>query len=119
MEIQTRAIALPKATITGDYRAVQTSDVDTPPVEIPGFTFGTDQSWQTEIRLVQSLYEGGRMLSALRAAKLVRAQALLNYQVAVADTVLEVQRAVLRGAARPAANRGSAGLSGPAGPRAG
>lgn len=91
--IQTRAIALPKAVITGDYSAVQSSDIDTPPMVIPGFTFGTEQSWRTRIQLVQSLYEGGRMVSAIRAARLTRERSLINYDVAVADLVLEVQRA--------------------------
>ncbi len=88
--IQTRAIAIPKVRITGNYSAVQPSDVDKPS-NVPGFSFGTDQSWASQIRLVQSIYEGGRIVSSLRAARLTREQALLNYQTVVADTVLEIQ----------------------------
>jgi len=50
---------------------------------------------------VQSLYEGGRMCSALRSSKLIREQALLAFQSTVADTLLSVANAyddVLRGA---------------------
>jgi len=92
VQIQTRAIAIPKVSATGSYTAVQPSSVDNPPLStvIP-FTFGTDQNWRSQVRIVQSLYEGGRILSSLRAAKLIRERSLLDYQVEVADTVLEVQ----------------------------
>jgi outer membrane protein len=97
--IQTRAIAIPKVIITGSYQAVEPSDVDTLSSggftlgtnTFPGFRFGTDQNWVSQIRLVQSLYEGGRILSAFRVSRLTREQSLLNYQTAVADTLLEVQ----------------------------
>ncbi len=96
--IQTRAIALPKIRVAGNYSAVEPSAVDQPPpsvlAELPsGFVFGTDQSWASQIQLVQSLYEGGRILSSLRVARLTKERSLLNYQTAVADTVLEVQMA--------------------------
>jgi len=63
--IQTRALAIPKLRVTGNYTAVQPTDVDRPNVSnnIPGFTFGTDQSWASQVRLVQSIYEGGRVVS--------------------------------------------------------
>lgn len=89
--IQTRAIALPTVAVGGSYARVQRTDVDI--FEAPGFTFGTPQNWSSQVKLVQSLYEGGRLLSAFRAAGLTRQQSLLNYQTAVADTVLTVQLA--------------------------
>src|SRR6266478_2109596 len=80
--IQTRAIAIPKIRMTGNYTAVEPTDVDKPPASFSGsgFSFGTDQSWATQLRLVQSIYEGGRMASAFRAARLTQAQSVLNYQ---------------------------------------
>ncbi len=87
--IQTRAIALPAIGINGSYSAAQESDVDI--VQANGFTFGTPQNWSTQIRLVQSIYQGGRMLSAFRVAKLTEQQSMLNFQTAVADAVLSVQ----------------------------
>lgn len=89
--IQTRAIALPGVALNGSYGSVQRTDVDV--IEAPGFTFGTPQNWSSQVRIVQSLYQGGRMLSALRAARLTKQQAVLTYQTAVADTVLAVQLA--------------------------
>ena len=87
--IQTRAIAVPKLRITGDYDAKDKSNVDI--ISTNGFNLGSDQNWDAQVRLVQSLYEGGRIASSLRVAKLTREQAMLNYQTAVADTVLDVE----------------------------
>lgn len=87
--IQTRAIALPVLGISGSYGAVQRTDIDT--FEAPGFTFGTPQNWSSQVKIIQNFYQGGRMLSALRAASLSKQQSVLNYQTALADTVLSVQ----------------------------
>jgi outer membrane protein TolC len=62
-------------------------------IEAPGFTFGTPQNWSTQVKLIQSFYQGGRMLSSIRAARLTREQSLLAYQTVLADTVLSVQLA--------------------------
>src|SRR3989442_2926562 len=66
--IQTRAVAVPRVAITGNYSRVEQSDVDI--FSGPTFSFGNDENWSTQIRVVQSLYEGGRIVSALRAARL-------------------------------------------------
>ena len=98
--IQTRAIAIPKVNLTGNYSAAEPSDVDSvnnPPVIVggnvisPGFIFGNDQNWGTQLKLVQSLYEGGRIMSSLRVARLTKERSLLDYQTAVANTVVDVQ----------------------------
>jgi outer membrane protein TolC len=89
--VQTRAIVIPKVRAAGSFTAVQSTDIDAP--RLPNLTldFGTEHSWNSQIRLVQSLYEGGRILSSLRSAKLLKARSLLTYQTSVADTVLDVQ----------------------------
>ncbi|MGO8927786.1 MAG: TolC family protein [Limisphaerales bacterium] len=87
--IQTRAIAIPKVSLAGNYSAAEPSDVDT--ITSPSLTFGNDQNWATQLKLVQSLYEGGRIMSALRVARLTKERSLLDYQTAVANTVVEVQ----------------------------
>jgi outer membrane protein TolC len=43
--------------------------------------------------VVQSIYQGGRLLSAFRVADLTEQQAMLDYQTAVADSILLVQLA--------------------------
>jgi outer membrane protein TolC len=72
---------------------MEPSDVDKPPINPAtlGFTFGTDQSWGSQIRLEQSLYEGGRIISSLRAARLMEDQAMINFQTAIANAMLQVQ----------------------------
>jgi len=89
--IQTRAIVIPKVVTTGTYAAAEGSDVDT--FQTPGITFGTEQNWTAQIRLVQSLYEGGRLASSLRVARLTKKESVLNYQTTVADTVRDVELA--------------------------
>jgi len=96
--IQTRAVALPTVAATGNATR---SD----PGLIEGFPFfsattnssgktnitktvSSRDSWSTAITLTQTIYQGGRTLSALRAAQLVKDQAMLNFQSTVADTLL-------------------------------
>src|SRR6266576_2037806 len=77
--VQTRAIAIPKLRATGDYQFNNASEnLQLPPA--PPVTFQQDQSWSGGIRLVQSIYEGGRIRSSLKSARLTRDQAIYNYQ---------------------------------------
>jgi outer membrane protein len=88
--IQTRAIALPKLQTTTSRGP--SSFVSTDPgltEQFPGVTNRfPHQNWNAGVQIVQSIYEGGRIGSALRAARLTKEQALLQYQTAVADTLL-------------------------------
>jgi len=96
--VQTRAIALPKVRVSGGYSITEEDAVDRltiplPPGLLGGFT-GIDpgnQHWNADIRLVQSIYEGGRLTSSLRSARLTREQALAQHQAVVADTATEVR----------------------------
>ena len=49
-----------------------------------------NQDWDAQIRIVQSIYEGGRLLSAVRSSRLIREQAFLLYSGTVADVLLAV-----------------------------
>jgi outer membrane protein len=87
--IQTRAIAYPKVRGMAGYahdEAVERSP------SIGGVNPPEDQ-WSGTIRIQQAVYEGGRIRSALRSARLTQDQALLQYQVVVADTLLAVRLA--------------------------
>ncbi|HYG24668.1 MAG TPA: TolC family protein [Verrucomicrobiae bacterium] len=89
--IQTRAIALPRIQTTtsrGPSSFVSTDPNLTEPFPVGGSPQFPHQNWAAGVQLVQSIYEGGRVSSALRAARLTREQALLEYQTAVADTLL-------------------------------
>ncbi|MGV3532299.1 MAG: TolC family protein [Chthoniobacteraceae bacterium] len=50
-----------------------------------------NQTWSADVRIVQSIYEGGRMMSALRQDQLIREQAMLDFQTVVADVLLGVR----------------------------
>ena len=116
--IQTRAILFPTLQSSAVYavrqdsliesnrnRTVSPAQVNAP--AIPGIglpettlSFGggkspkiNNQSWDADIQIVQSIYEGGRMLSAARSARLIREQALLEFQSTVSDTLLSVANA--------------------------
>ncbi len=92
--LQTRAIAIPKLRAGADYQLTDEGAIE-------GFTpqGGTNfsavknnnQKWSASIRLQQSIYEGGRINSALRAARLTKEQAILNYQTVLADTLRDVR----------------------------
>jgi outer membrane protein TolC len=98
VSIQTRAIVIPKVQVSGDYSIVEESAVDNlvvPPTAlfpegIPVIDPGP-QRWAVGVRLVQSIYEGGRMASSLRTARLLREQALAQHQAVLADTATDVR----------------------------
>ncbi len=93
--LETRAIAIPRVQFTGSYSAVANSDLDAFSFGFAGtnISFGNAQTWNTRIRIVQSLYQGGRIASSIRTARLLGEQAVLNFQTTVTDTILTVQTA--------------------------
>jgi outer membrane protein TolC len=91
--IQTRAVALPTLAATGnatrsDQALIQNFPFSSGPTN--GFEpiLTPRDSWSSAITLTQTIYQGGRTLSALRAAQLTKDQAILNYESAVADALL-------------------------------
>jgi outer membrane protein len=86
--VQTRAVALP--TIQTSTTRGPSSFVSTDSGLSQAFSNqpAVHQSWNAGVQIVQTLYQGGRVSSALRAARLTKEQSLLQYQTAVADTLL-------------------------------
>lgn len=87
--VQTRAIAMPKVHGSAQYQHNEA---------VEQFSFGgvrgidpTKDEWVGNIRIFQSIYEGGRIRSALRTARVTKEQSLLLYQTVVADTLLAVR----------------------------
>jgi len=91
--VQLRSIAYPTLSAGGGYNWDQPSLVETFPLPAPynSFVQIPNQNWNSDIRVQQSIYQGGRMTSSFRSAKLTRQQALLNYQALLADTLLAVR----------------------------
>ncbi len=83
VSLQVRALAIPKLQATGKYTATDAEAIES----IPNTT-QSHQTWNAGIQIVQSLYEGGRVRSSIRVAKLTREQAILAHQTVIADTLL-------------------------------
>jgi outer membrane protein TolC len=115
IEIQLRSVALPQFTASGAYNAEAESLVESFPLPAPFSSYiqFPNQNWSADIKVQQSIYQGGRLTSAFRSAKLTRQQALLNYQTVLADTLLAVRIAyddVLVAAQQIAVNEASVQL---------
>ncbi len=93
VSIQIRAILFPKISNNAAYSVRQDSLIELNQDLNPGDPKVNNQDWFTDIRIVQSVYEGGRMRSAVRSSKLIREQALLTFQSTAADTLLSVSNA--------------------------
>src|SRR5437762_8081038 len=89
--VQTRAIAVPKLRAAGNYQFNNAIENLQLPPPAPSVTFQQDQSWSAGIRLVQSVYEGGRIRASLKSARLTKEQAIYGYQAVIADTLTEVR----------------------------
>jgi outer membrane protein len=84
VSLQTRAIAVPKVQASGKYTATDSAATE---AFFPGQVL-VDQNWDASIQVVQSIFEGGKLVSAFRAAKLTKEQAFLQHQTVIADTLL-------------------------------
>ena len=88
--VQTRAIALPQLQATGKYTDTDQRLLQEP----PGFSYPQPyQNWNAGVQIVQTIYEGGKMVAALRTAGVTKQQALAQYQTVMADTLLGARTA--------------------------
>ena len=91
--MQLRSIVFPTVTAGGGYNAEQSTLIEKFPLPGPlsSYILFPSQNWNADVRVQQSIYEGGRMTSSYRSAKLTQQQALLNFQTVLADTLLAVR----------------------------
>jgi len=88
--VQTRAVALPQVQANGQYKDTDPHAIES--ISGPGFSLTQPhQNWNAGVQIVQSIYEGGKLVAALKAASATKQQALPQYQTAVADTLLAVR----------------------------
>jgi len=87
--VQTRAVVLPQLQATGQYKDTDRSSME----NFPGTPSSPDQNWNAGLQIVQSIYQGGKLTAAVRAAKFTKEQALAQYQATLADTLLAVRLA--------------------------
>src|ERR1035437_8966568 len=85
--VQTRAVALPQVQANGQYKDTDPNAIENLP--FPGETVTLPhENWNAGVQIVQSIYEGGKMVAALRTASVTKQQALAQYQTVIADTLL-------------------------------
>ncbi len=83
------AVALPHLQATSQYK-----DTDRNAIEnIPNAPSTPNQNWNAGLTLTQTIYQGGKLMAAVRAAKVTKEQALAQYQTTLADTLLSVRLA--------------------------
>jgi len=87
--VQTRAIALPQLTANGQYKDTDRNAIENFPNTAPS----PDQNWNANVQIVQTIYQGGKLVAAVKAAKVTREQALAQYQATFQDTLLLVRLA--------------------------
>jgi len=91
--VQTRAVALPQLQATGQYKDTDRDAIENFPGSQPPQPLQQNQNWNAGVQIVQSIYEGGKLITAFQAASATKKQALAQYQTAVADTMLVVRLA--------------------------
>jgi len=87
--VQTRAIALPTIQATGQYKDTEQRVIQ----NFPNAPTVPNQNWTAGLQIVQTIYQGGKLMAAVRAAKVTKEQALAQYQTTLADTLLSVRLA--------------------------
>jgi len=86
--VQTRAVALPQVVASGQYKRTDPNAIENfPGTSIP------NQNWNAGVQIVQSIYDGGKLTAAVRAARLTKEQALAQYQTVIADALLATRMA--------------------------
>ena len=88
--VQTRAVALPQLTASGQYKDTEPTAIETIPIS--GFV-QAHQNWNAGFQLVQTIYGGGKLAAAIKAARLTKEQALAQYQTVLQDTLLDTRTA--------------------------
>jgi len=87
--VQTRAVALPQVVASGQYKDTDRNAIES----FPNAPSSPDQNWNAGVQIVQSIYQGGKLMAAVRAAKVTKQQALAQYQATLTDTLLSVRLA--------------------------
>jgi outer membrane protein TolC len=92
--VQTRAVALPQVLATGKYADEEKSLLQSIPLTPPAVSPPVPhQNWNAGVQIVQSIYTGGKLIAAVKAAKVTDQQSVAQYQTVIADTLLNVRLA--------------------------
>ncbi len=89
--VEARAAAIPSVKLSGQYERIDNNFID----QFPGggtIFKNQEQPWGAQVEVSQNLYAGGRILASIRASKYSDQIAVLGFDRAVADVVLNVRR---------------------------
>jgi outer membrane protein TolC len=86
--VQTRAVALPTLQAGSQVKHSEPQAIESFPNTTP-----PNNNWNSDIQIVQGIYEGGKLIAAIQAASATKKQAIAQYQTQVADTLLAVRLA--------------------------
>jgi outer membrane protein TolC len=87
--VQTRAVVLPQLTGSGQYKYTEPDAIES----FPNSPTSPNNNWNAGVQITQTIYSGGRLLAAIKAAKVTKAQSLAQYQSTLEDTLLSVKLA--------------------------
>ncbi len=87
VSMQILSLLIPKLKADGGYAAYSAHNAQT--VGAPDNT----HRWNGNVRLVQSIYEGGRLRSATKSSRLTRERAELDFQALLATKIMEIRDA--------------------------
>jgi len=86
--VQTRAVALPTLQAGSQVKHSEPQAIESFPNSTP-----PNNNWNSDIQIVQGIYEGGKLIAAIQAASATKKQSIAQYQTQVADTLLAVRLA--------------------------
>jgi outer membrane protein len=86
--VQTRAVALPTLQAGSQVKHSEPQAIESFPNTTP-----PNNNWNSDIQIVQGIYEGGKLIAAIQAASATKKQSIAQYQTQVADTLLAVRLA--------------------------
>ena len=86
--IQTRAVALPTLQASSQVKHSEPQAIESFPNSTP-----PNNNWNSDIQIVQGIYEGGKLIAAIQAASATKKQSIAQYQTQVADTLLAMRLA--------------------------
>jgi len=86
--VQTRAVALPTLQAGSEVKHSEPQAIESFPNTTP-----PNNNWNSDIQVVQGIYEGGKLIAAIQAASATKKQSIAQYQTQVADTLLAVRLA--------------------------
>lgn len=89
LSLQLRSAALPVVKAGGEYIDYRARKIESLPFPAPS----ASHVWTASVRVIQPIYDGGRIRTSLNLASLTRQEALARFQAVTADIIRDVHTA--------------------------